>query len=317
MLSCDASPAEPMYRSRFHDWDARSAVRAKPLPNCTARETASSLYFTPELVPAANHPLVLARGEEAVRQLLVFHLLGHLEFTDILENEVVTPVAYMIARRQVGLAIPATMLVDARRIVVDETHHALMAASLIQDIAATSGVPALPAGRPSFLVELEEIKAAHDRDLAPLLMLFFAIVSETLITRTLTRIPDDERVVTGVRTFLKDHLDDEARHHVFFSDLLARCWPQLKPSQRAVVGPLLPRFITMFLRPDPAEVGTWLRLLGLPQCMVGRVVDEAYSSVRTASVIRSNAQSTLRQMRRAGVFEDARTADAFGNAGLV
>ena len=173
-------------------------MRAKPLPNCTARETAGSLYFTPELVPAAS----FIRWSSHVAKRLCTSCSSSTcsaisSSTDILENEVVTPVAYMIARRQVGLAIPATMLVDARRIVVDETHHALMAASLIQDIAATSGVPALPAGRPSFLVELEEIKAAHDRDLAPLLMLFFAIVSETLITRTLTRIPDDERVVTA------------------------------------------------------------------------------------------------------------------------
>jgi hypothetical protein len=312
----EARPAERTYRSRFHDWDARSAVRAKPLPRCASDEPDGGLFFTPELVLAASHPFVLASGDQVVRRLLTLHLLGHLEFTDTLENEVVMPVAYMVGRRQFGLSIPETMLVDARRIVVDETHHALMAASMIHDVAAASGV-APPAVRPRFLAKLDEIKASHDSRLAPLLMLFFAIVSETLITRTLTRVPNDERVVSGVRTFLKDHLDDEVRHHVFFADLLVRCWPQLTSSQRAIIGPLLPSFVTLFLSPDLDEVRAWLIGLDFPMRLAEQVVKESYSDARAMAATRANAGAAVRQMRRAGVFEDARAADAFEAAGLV
>src|SRR4051794_32143253 len=112
MLSPDPG-IDRVYYSRFHDWDLRSAVRAKALPSFPERETGGRLFFTPELVPAAAHPLALAQGDEMVHRVLAYHLLGHLDFTDALENEVVTPVAYMIGRGTLGLQLPADLRADA------------------------------------------------------------------------------------------------------------------------------------------------------------------------------------------------------------
>src|SRR5262249_1512979 len=156
----------------------------------------------------------------------------------------------MIGRRQLGFAFPPGMIIDARKIAVDEMHHALLTGGFIDEIATQSGVTPPPARRPAFLLALDDIKASHDRALRPLLILFFAIVSETLITGTLTRVPNDERVVAGVRKIFGDHAQDEACHHSYFAEVLLRCWPQLSPSERAVIGPMLPRFIALFLSPD-------------------------------------------------------------------
>lgn len=305
------------YRSRFRDWNTHSAVRTKPLPSFSDRLTTDKLLFTPELVPTAVHPLVVSRGDEAVRRVLAYHLLGHLDFTDALENEVITPVTYMIGRRQLNLSLPAGMLADARKIAVDEMHHALFASNFIQEIAAASDVLAPQPRRPSFLRKLDEIKARHERDIVPLLMLFFAIISETLITGTLTRVPKDERVADGVRQVLSDHAEDEARHHAYFSDVLALCWPQLKPSQRAIIGPLLPRFIILFLAPDLLEVQDWLIQIGLSAPEADDVIEEAYCAPRTCASMQSNANATLRLMKRVGVLDDPRTADSFYESGLL
>lgn len=49
-----------IYRSRFQDWNTRSAVRSKPLPEFA--RTDAGLFFTPELVPLVDHPLISARA---------------------------------------------------------------------------------------------------------------------------------------------------------------------------------------------------------------------------------------------------------------
>jgi hypothetical protein len=317
MLLRGSETVDRIYRSRFRDWDTRSAVRAKPLPAFPAGETADKLFFTPELVPAATHPLVRDRGEHVVRAALTYHLFGHLDFTDALENEIVTPVAYMMGRRQFDFSLPPSMLVDARKIAVDEMHHALFAAGFVQDIASASGVPPLPTRRPAFLLALDDMKAAQDRAVIPLMMLFFAVVSETLITGTLSMVPNDARVIPGVRTILRDHAEDEARHHVYFAEVLTRCWPQLTQAQRAAVGPLLPRFIMLFLSPDVLEIQRWLGGIGLSAGEAERVIDEGYAPACEAAAIRSGAEATLRLMTRAGVLDDALTADAFHAVGLA
>lgn len=315
MLQHKFEATERIYRSRFGDWNTRSAVRSKPLPEFT--RTDARLFFTPELVPLVDHPLISARGDHVIRQVLTHHLLGHLNFTDALENEVVTPVAYMLGRRRLDFALAPAMLVDARKIAVDEMHHALYAAGFVEEISALSGVDPLPVRRPSFLLELDTIKALHESRHVPLLMLCFAIISETLITGTLTQVPHDERVVTGVRTILKDHAEDEARHHVYFAEILTTCWPRLTSAQRALAGPLLPRFISMFLAPDLLGVQDCLAALGFSASTAEQIIEEVYPRERIISDIRVKADSVVRLMRRAGVLEDPLTSDSFCRFGLT
>jgi hypothetical protein len=305
---------ERVYRSRFQNWKTHSAVRSKPLPEFI--RGGAKLFFTPELVPLVEHPLVSAQGDDAIHQVLTRHLLSHLNFTDVLENEVVTPVAYMLWRRKLDLSLPPAMLVDARKIAVDEMHHALLATGFIEEISALSGVDPLPAQCPSFLLELDVIKSQHESRHVPLLMLCFAIVSETLITSTLTQVPNDDRVVAGVRTILKDHAEDEARHLVYFAQILTTCWPRLTPAQRALVGPLLPRFISMFLAPDLLDVQGCLAALGFSADAAEQIIEEVYPRERILSDIRLKADSSVRLMRRAGVLEDPRTSDSFCQFGL-
>lgn len=306
----------PEYRSRFKDWDTRASVRTKPLRSMPADEHVGKLFFSPEMVPIALHSLVADRGPEAVHRALVYHLLTHLDFTDTLENEVVAPVAYGLGRQELGFALPSEMRSDARKIAVDEMHHALFATALIRSIETAAGVQALAPRRPAFLRELDEIQACAPPELRPLLLFFFAVVSETLITGTLSRVPVDDRVVPTVRHILRDHAEDEARHHAYFSEALAVAWPQLTERHRAIVGPLLPRFILMFLTPDFLAIQDSLAAIGLSAQEAERVIDEAHDEQKVAAEVWRSAEPTLRHLRRAGVFEHALTADAFAACGL-
>jgi hypothetical protein len=304
-----------IYLSRFKDWSTRSSVRSKPLRSLDRDELGTQLFFSPELVPVATHPLVLERGPSATRRVLIYHLYTHLDFTDTLENEVVVPASYALSRQQTGLRFPREMLADARKIAVDEMHHALFATELVRDIETVSRVAAPELGRPSFLRELDAIQARTAPELRELVLFFFAVISETLITGTLSRVPADERVVPTIRRILHDHAEDEARHHAYFAAALEVAWPQLKAAKK-VIGPMLPGLIKMFLAPDRLAIQSWLFALGFSARETEQVIEDAHSD-RTVNIeARAGAEITLRHLRRIGVFEDARTADAFAEAGL-
>jgi para-aminobenzoate N-oxygenase AurF len=309
-------PAEHVgegYRSAFRDWRRMTDSRATHARAVISRDV-GRYCFTPELVPAAMHAIVRERGEGAVEHVLARHLFAHLNFTDALENEVVTPVAYMIARGQTGLRFTDAMIADARKIAVDEMHHALLVSDLALEISRLTGYSAPAPRRPEFLDGLDRLRSEAGAEFTPLIMLFFAVVSETLITATLTRVPGDDRVIGAVRLALREHAEDEARHHAYFAEALMRCWSQLTARQRAIVGPLLPRFITAFLAPSTADVVRSLTDAGFGPAEVSRIIEESYAEHAVAALVRGNAEATIRQMRRAGVFDDARTADAFASA---
>ncbi|WP_409241673.1 diiron oxygenase [Bradyrhizobium sp. CB1015] len=285
------------------------------MPEFCGREV--KLFFSPELVALAQHPLVQSRGDAVIREILAYHLLGHLNFTDALETEIIAPVACMIGRGQFELPFTPAMLTDARKIAVDEMYHALFTGGLVEEISAAAGVRPFAKHRPSFLLELDSIKAELSTSLTSLVDFFFATVSETLITATLTRVPNDERVASGVRTILRDHAEDEARHHLYFSDALMMTWPALTPGLRRHIGPLLPRFITMFLTPDLLHAQHCLARIALSATEAESVIEEVYSPVLVQADIRARSETVIRIMQRAGVLEDPQAEDAFRSVGLI
>lgn len=219
--------------SPFRHWDSKSAVRAKPLRQPSSEDLSHALPFSPELFPVSLHPLVERRGPQAQRRLLAYHLYAYLDFTETLENEIIGPVCYQLSRRHFPFKISREMAADARKICVDEAHHALFCADMIDEIEAMTVFDRLPRLRPSYLDRLDRLKDGVPADMAPLVTLFFMSVSETLITGTLSLAPKDERIIAAVRDIIRDHAEDEARHHSYFAKLVeVSCRPTVE-----VAGP--------------------------------------------------------------------------------
>jgi hypothetical protein len=304
------------YRSAFADWNRQaSVVCSRTSETFPSDEDTGRWLFPPRLVPWSQHPLIISKGPHAVQQVLACHLLDHLEFTDTLENELITPVCYMLARRAGGLDLPLPMVADARKIAVDEVHHALLVTHLASQVSAALGLGLPRVYRHPFLQQVDDCLLQLPTALHALLRFMAACVSETLITATLASIPGDCEVATAVRNTLRIHAEDEARHHVYFAKAIEVVWPQLPPLHRSTLGPFLPSLIRAFVSPNPAAVLSCLQTTGLSRAEAQRVVDETGPGANYRPNPRMWEQ-TLRCFSRGGAFEDGPTAEACAKAGL-
>jgi hypothetical protein len=146
--------------------------------------------------------------------------------------------------------------------------------------------------------------------------LFFVVVSETLISGALLRIPQSPDVITAVQCLVADHAEDEGRHHAFFARVCQTSWPQLPDRLRMRVGLALPRFILNFLTPDyPAMRAFLARHLSPTQ--VEDVLVESYPPADLSSNARNVGKATLRVFEEAGIFELREVAEAFEEHGLL
>ena len=306
---------EVKYRSAFSRWHHQASIRSRNIETFYSEDCGGRWLFSPQLVPWSQHPFVVSKGANVINRLLAYHLLDHLEFTDALENEVITPVCYMLARGAGGFELPAPMAADARKIAVDEVYHALMVADLESQVAATFVLGIRPVFRHPFLQCVDVCLAKLPPEMHPLLRFMAACVSETLITCTLTGVPNDGEVVTAVRNTLRNHAEDEARHHAYFSKIVEVVWPQLRPKHRVLLGPFLPSLIRSFVSPNPVAVLSDLQVAGLSQLEARRVVDEATFDGANQCNSRS-CEKTLNCFERGGAFEDAATSDACAKAGF-
>jgi hypothetical protein len=302
--------AEAAYRSAFTSWHARASVRAKPRRQLGEEEPRELVYFPPELVPVAQHALVQELGADTVDRVLIQQLHTYLEFTSELEHGAVNPVAAMISRRRSGFDLPETMIEDAYKIYTDEAWHAQFSDDLQRQVAVKTGVGPTVFEEPNFFRKLKGFQLDLGPDDQRLVMIFFTIVSETLISTILSGIPSDPRVVMAVRELVADHAQDEGRHHAYFSRLLEFTWPRLNKAQREVVGPLLPEMILAFLEPDFAAIAGNLRACGLTAEQIDQVMTESYPPGTVRAGIRSASRATIRHFERVGIVDDPRTAEA-------
>jgi hypothetical protein len=302
--------AEAAYSSAFRNWHSRASVRTKPRREIEQEEPREHVYFPPELVPVAQHALVEELGVDTVDRVLIQQLHTYLEFTSELEHGAVNPVAAMISRRRSGFDLPETMIEDAYKIYTDEAWHAQFSDDLQRQVAVKTGVGPSIFEEPNFFRKLKGFQVDLGPDEQRLVMIFFTIVSETLISAILSDIPEDPRVVMAVRQLVEDHAQDEGRHHAYFNRLLEFTWPRLNKSQRALIGPLLPEMILAFLEPDFVAIAGNLRACGLTAEQIDQVMTESYPPAMVSDGIRAASRATIRHFERVGVVEDPRTAEA-------
>jgi hypothetical protein len=302
--------AEAAYTSPFRSWHSRSSVRTKPRRAIEEEEPSALVYFPPELVPVSQHALVQGLGPDTVNRVLIQQLHTYLEFTSELEVGAVNPVTAMISRRRSGFDLPETMVEDAYKIYTDEAWHAQFSDDLGRQVAVKTGVGPSVFEEPNFFRKLKGFQLELGPDEQRLVMIFFTIVSETLISASLSGIPTNPRVVEAVRELVADHAQDEGRHAAYFGRLLEFTWPRLNKAQRALIGPLLPEMILAFLEPDFVAIAGNLRACGLTAEQIDQVMTESYPPATVSAGIRSASKATIRHFERVGVVEDPRTAEA-------
>jgi hypothetical protein len=280
-------------------------------------EPSGTLFFSPSLVPTLGHPLVAGLGEDRWRALLVHHLYTYLDFTAELEHRLVNWVTLRLARNELGIRLPGDLRFDAHKLYCDEAYHALMSVDVMRQVEEATGIHPLEGARPALLDELEAELEGLDDGQRRAALLLFVIVSETLISETLRKIPQDQRVMLAIRESISDHAHDESYHHAYFSAVLHLVWPQLTDELRERVGPLVPRFIELFLKPDRLAIERSLEACGVPGACVHGVVNTAYTPDRLTRDARRTGRATIRLFAGVGALETKPVADAFRSAGLV
>ncbi|MGN9891771.1 diiron oxygenase [Micromonospora sp. L31] len=310
----DGDPAN--HGSVLRDWDSRSSVRSKPR-RILDEIQGGKVPYPIDLTPVASHRLVRGRRQSQVNEILVRRLYLYLDFTTVLEQEIVNPVLVALSKGEAGADLPNVMRLDAYRIYVDEAYHALSSVDLNLQIEAASGVRYLRQSRHRFQVGLVNLLQQRKSIDPRLIMLAAATVSETLISGTLSKIPSDPTVISIIRESIADHADDERHHHAFFAKVHEYVWPRLSESERRTLAPMYGDFVIDFLMPDvPAQIGS-LVASGFTDSLARRIAYESLGDGDLTVDARRASRATMALLRRTGVLDYPEAVDHYADLGLI
>ena len=300
----------------LRNWDLRAAVRTKPRRIAASSNEWSGDPFPREFAPVLTHPLVSQAPEELIRQILLQHLFSYLTFTDRLEHEVVNQTARRLATGASGCDLEAGLRLDCYRVYCDEAYHSLFCADLMQQIRAYENFQFDRGGdHPGLRYFHQQLSACAPED-RPWFELFFVIVSETLISGVLSRLPQDQQVIPVVRLVVADHAEDEAGHHRLFSRVCEVVWRQVPLRVRPKLAAALPGFIANFLAPDfPALRVSLSSLYG--RRTAEDILCESYPEAQARRNAALASRSTIRLFERVGILENEAARESFETRGLL
>ncbi|WP_162183660.1 diiron oxygenase [Wocania ichthyoenteri] len=295
------------YTSKLKDWYDKSSVRSLDRRIIKKEELDGKLFYSPELVPISTHPIIVNKGLQ--QEVLYFHLISYLEFTNKLEHNLVNRVTQKIAQNEYFYVLPDNMRLDAYKIYCDESYHALFSEDILQQLEQLSSVNfRMPKTGlrfdPSFLSEYNTIADNKRGKELDLIETFFVITTETLITKTLVKVPKDTRVLTTIRQIIGDHAKDEAFHHNYFSQLLKILWKLLSVYEKAYIIDMMPDFIRIFSTPDLQAYKHGLSCIGLSKTEIEQIIEESHPQVYLDKIIKQQTKSTVRLFQKAGVSAD-------------
>jgi len=311
-------PASSEIASRkrlFQNWENQASVRSAPIRVLRASE--GSLPFAPELLPIVNDSRVKERGPGVGYFILALKLLNYLSWTALLEAEAVMPICKAIGFRNIPWPLHPETALEGLKIHTDEAHHTFFSEYTRHQAIILTGVRPGKDRSPLFMAELARSQAGRNRRARLLTLLMFVCVSETLISKSLMKIPADLRVIKGVRLMVDDHARDESRHRLFFSDILVSVWQRLSPRERDHYGPMLATWIEVFLSPDYANEAGWLEAAGFAPGESHAIVRETYEAIDYSAVCREAAGPMLLLLKKHGITDNSATYDAFAKRRLI
>lgn len=309
----------------LRQWEKRSTVRNMPRYRVTKKDSHNDLFPTDQQ-PLADHPDVVALGDDAVRELLIRTVYKWQGDIAALEVDVVTYLCGKLANEPIGFDMPDSARHAALTIGTDEVYHAYVAREFIADVKRYTGVDPERVAETEYpiLNGLAYIREAAPPGLmreAETMALCFA---ENFVTESIFGMSKKTEADNAFHIALREHLIDEGRHQNFFQALMRHMWAEIDEEERVALGALIPGFLDAFLmnigpiRESYAEI---LGFLGFEYERGLEMVTEAFVAKHGQWDGRKDTvvfgQRCLNLVKVANVLDHAPTREAMIESGWI
>lgn len=296
----------------FRDWHLSSAVRSRPymykFSEADFAQSEPCLWFPAALSPALAHDSVKALSKQELRMLHVYHLVYFMDYTTELEIAHVNEAVQCIVTGGLNKYFEDGERCIALKLYADEGYHALFSRDIADQVAKHFDLVRAKSAR---IVGLDRILKKSPLRFRCLTRFCIAFVSETLIVRELLKLSRNSLVGPVANMFI-DHLHDEGRHAVFFSECFVQLWRRISTREKNYVVQVLLEVLAVFSRPDIP----FLQMLFKGRPVIGNEVVACLESNWSTRMFEVS-EPTLRVIERTDLLDDEGYLLQFKAAGLV
>jgi len=303
----------------FGNWNHSSVVRVQPdtydLSTWNQCEEKNKDWFVPTALPWLDDKAVCIHGEAVRQSLLARYLVMFLDYTAELETRIVNRSITTIAHDRIGFGFSPALKLTGLKLYADEAYHAVMSANVANQVSSIYAID----NREVASERVRKIRAlVSSVDPINIELAWFVVgfVSETVITKEFLKI-SKATVYTPVYQMLRDHLEDELKHSLYFSHLFSIVWQTASEAQKIFVSYFIVKTIYEFFRLHETWLYENLRLVGVDATSARILHERQQGSEPHKARAKAGCTATISAMRRSGFFNNPKNIKIFAEAGLL
>jgi amino acid adenylation domain-containing protein len=297
-----------------NNWEKNATIRNK------ARRILindSSKYFFPlSEQPLCFHPTIMELGEKARQYILIQSSYYFMQNILINETNVVCKISEKIIENSEMNSYDDELITNLMTVIIDEKYHAYVAKDFSRQVSKLTKIKPLPFLLESSLTRAIAIimkKLPHEYKF--LFEVIAVCIAENSITKELVSAIKDPDVNIFFSEINSDHLLDEGRHCIIFSDLLTHFWDSIKKEEKKIIGSLLPLFISEYLSNEikiKNEI-LILRELNINDKQIDDILRDTYPeyTIESMSLINPIVINVLKLLKRSGILSHKETEQSF------
>lgn len=278
------------YTEKNKQWDRFSSIRSRPRRYID--QNLDEYYFPISRQPICVHPIISTLGEEALRFILIQSAYKFMYEIAMLETEMVNSAACKVANNRLAFQFPDSVRHDALTVIIDEAYHAFVAIDYMKQIEQKTGIKPIqmPVESPNSTA-IQLVSSHLPASLHDSFELIAVCISEHTLTKELINIGKEGKLLKSFSDVMADHVLDEGRHAMIFSDILGMFWGSFNEEEKQSISNVLPLFIKEYLNPNQQiefdrEI---LRALNLTPTQVEEIISETHMEYDEAELKNTNA----------------------------
>lgn len=320
MLSTEVINRINSYKSHQNQWERLASIRSKPR-RILSDELEPVNYYSISRQPMCAHPHIISLGAEVKDYILTQSFYKYMNDIANIEKDIINRIAYNITKDNYFIKFSTDIKQDALSIIIDESYHAFVAIDFMSQVSNKTQISSLDLPTETELsLAISALKQSIPEKYHHNFELITVCIAEHALTHDLIASSKASDVSKTFYYVMHDHVLDEGRHAIFFSEILSIFWMALPEDEKRIIGPVLPELLRRYLQSDlQRQFDEKILLhLELPAEKISKVLDETHVAIPLSEQKSSNV--VLRQMlallRKSGVLEHNETRDAFLAHGL-
>ena len=313
-----------MWTDYLHTWQRRAMIRAQEPFNLEAYPEQQNRFHYPRAkLPICLHPIVIARGEETTRFLLLQACFQFMEEIASIEENIVIDINTKLLNRIYMPYLSDSHRQVLRSISIDEYFHSMTGWNYRDQLKLLTGCDSIAFKASSTQDAMaQQSQSIEDSEVKAFFEINVLCLVENTITDSLLDYAKDKRCHDAFMDFNMSHIQDEAHHSKFYREMLITAYKNTDVNIQKEVAMLLPVFIRKSLDDHEEKCNYNYILLkhsGFSEGEADTIISETYPDIANTyqfSTINVAAARNLELLTQIPIYQCSDIKENFQAHGL-